>query len=106
MDLQQRRSHHLARRVGPRSRRFRKRPARRLHGRTHRLDSGPQRQPRHTHALRSRYAENSFAIENAAPAASPPISVVRNALFHGDTPVKRPFTNPNTASATIVAITE
>ena len=82
----------LARRVGPRSRRLRKRPARRIDGGTHHLDGGPQRQPRHPRALRPRYAENSFAIENAAPAASPPISVVRNALFDGDTPVKRPFT--------------
>ena len=48
----------------------------------------------------------SFAIPNAAAAASPPITVVRVALRTGGAPVKRPFTYPKIASAATVAATE
>ena len=71
VDLQRRRPRRLAIRLGARFRRRRERATGRVHGRTQGLDGGSQRRTGHAGALRSRYAENSFAIENAAPAASP-----------------------------------
>ncbi len=49
---------------------------------------------------------NALANPNAAAAASPPIATVCTALRSGGAPVNRPFTNPNTNSATIVTATD
>jgi len=46
------------------------------------------------------------ANAHAAPAAKPPPSTVCSALFIPDTPVNRPFTNPNPVSALSVATTD
>src|SRR5438552_3933518 len=47
-------------------------------------------------------AENSFAMPNAAAAASPPMIRVCNDALHGVVPVKRPLMYPKRASATNV----
>ena len=50
--------------------------------------------------------ENNRANPNAAAAAMLPVSVVCIALRKGDIPVTRPLMKPNTASATMVMMTD